>query len=64
MTRFERDLQKAIAGNEIEVITARRVEIKTLKDELGKCKNNFRSHALFQEITRLKRELVNIEAQY
>jgi len=56
MTRFEKDLQRVIDGDEIEVITERRNEIQALKDELGRCKNNFRSECLAQEIASRRNE--------
>ena len=62
MTKFKRDLQEAIAGNERTIIEARRMEIKAMKDELCKCKNNFRSQCLYQDITKRSNELVAIEA--
>lgn len=64
MTRFERDMKDAFAGDEREIITERRKAIKSLEKELGYCKNGFRSQCLFQEITKLRHELAQIETQF
>lgn len=60
MTRFERDRQEALAGNERAVITRRRRELEELI-KLGKsCKNSFRSLCIAQDVVRLERELNEI----
>lgn len=61
MTRFEKDYEDARTGNEIEVITKRRAEIKKLTYEGKSCKNAFRRTCIAQEVVRLKDELSRIE---
>ena len=56
MTRFQKDLKDALAGNEIEVLTRRKVEIEKLMTEGKACKNAFRRTCIAQEVTRLTRE--------
>lgn len=56
MTRFQKDLKDALAGNEIEVLTRRKVEIEKLMAEGKACKNVFRRTCIAQEVTRLTRE--------
>lgn len=60
MTRFEKDKAEALAGNEIEVITRRRAELKRLENEGKSCKNSFRRLCIAQEYARLKDELDEI----
>ena len=60
MTRFEKDKADALAGNEIEVITRRRAELKRLENEGKSCKNAFRRLCIAQEYARLKDELDEI----
>ena len=54
MTRFEKDLKDALAGNEVEVLTRRKAEIDKLTAE-GKARKNRRT-CIAQEIARLTRE--------
>lgn len=56
MTRFEKDLKDALAGNEIEILTRRKAEIDKLTAEGKACKNAFRRTCIVQEIARLTRE--------
>ena len=54
MTTFERDYKDALEGNEIEVLTRRKEEIKRLMQEGKACKNGFRRQCIAQEVGRLK----------
>lgn len=56
MTRFERDLQDALDGNEIEVLKKRKAEIERLTAEGKACKNGFRRQCLAQEVAKLTAE--------
>ena len=56
MTRFERDLKKALEGNEIEVLKRRKAEIDRLTAEGKACKNSFRRTCIAQEVARLTKE--------
>jgi len=56
MTRFEKDLKDALAGNEVEVLTRRKAEIDKLTAEGKARKNAFRHTCIAQEIARLTRE--------
>ena len=56
MTRFEKDLKDAHAGNEIEILTRRKAEIDNLTAEGKACKNAFRRACIAQEVTRLTRK--------
>ena len=49
MTRFEKDLKDALAGNEIEILTRRKAEIDKLTAEGKACKNAFRRTCIAQE---------------
>ena len=64
MTRFEKDLQAALAGDEIAVITKRENEIINLKNQLGKTKNNFRAQCIVQEISKLQSQLAQIQNNF
>ena len=64
MTRFERDLQDAKNGNEIEVLTRRKVEIERLTAEGKACKNSFRIKCIAQEVARLKAEYNKIDSLF
>ena len=64
MTRFEKDLAEAKNGNEIEVLTRRKKEIKRLTDEAKKCKNSFRVQCIAQEVARLTNEYHKIESLF
>ncbi len=64
MTRFERDLKDALEGNEIEVLTRRKAEIKKLIDEGKTCKNSFRRTCIAQEVVRLQREYEAISENF
>lgn len=64
MTRFERDLKDALAGNEIEVLTRRKAEIEKLTKECNACKNRFRRQCIAQEVAKLTREYNEIDANF
>ena len=64
MTRFEKDMRDALEGNEIEVLTRRKAEIKKLTDEGKACKNGFRRACIVQEVVRLQREYEAISANF
>lgn len=64
MTRFERDLKDALAGNEIEVLTRRKAEIEKLTKEGKACKNRFRRQCIAQEVAKLTREYNEIDANF
>lgn len=64
MTRFERDLQDAKNGNEIEVLTRRKAEIERLTAEGKACKNSFRIKCIAQEVARLKAEYNKIDSLF
>lgn len=64
MTRFEKDLQDALSGNEIEVLTRRKAEIERLKHDLRWCKNGFRRECISQEIARLTKEYNKIDENF
>ena len=64
MTRFERDLKDALAGNEIEVLTRRKAEIEKLTKECKACKNGFRRQCIDQEVAKLTREYNEIDANF
>lgn len=61
MTRFERDLQAAKAGDEKEVIIRRRAELAKLITEGKTCKNSFRMKCIAQDVAKLRAELAIIE---
>ena len=64
MTRFERDLKDALEGNEIEVLTRRKAEIKKLTAEGKACKNAFRRTCLAQEVAKLTEEYRKISENF
>lgn len=64
MTTFEKDLRDALEGNEIEVLTCRKAEIKRLTDEGKACKNGFRRQCIAQQIARLQAEYDRIDANF
>lgn len=64
MTRFERDLQDAKSGNEIEVLTRRKAEIERLTAEGKACKNSFRIKCIAQAVARLKAEYNKIDSLF
>ena len=64
MTRFEKDLKEALEGNEIEVLTRRKAEIKKLTAEGKTCKNGFRRTCIAQEVARLTREYNAISEKF
>ena len=64
MTRFERDLQDALSGNEIEVLKRRKAEIERLEHDLRWCKNSFRRQCISQEIERLTKEYNKIDENF
>ena len=64
MTRFERDMNDAKKGNEIEVLTRRKAEIEKLTAEGKACRNGFRIKCIAQEVARLKAEYNKIESLF
>ena len=64
MTRFEKDLKEALEGNEIEVLSRRKAEIKRLTKEGKSCKNAFRRQCIAQEVVRLTREYNKIDSHF
>lgn len=64
MTRFEKDLQDALNGNEIEVLKRRKAEIEKLTAEGKACKNGFRRTCIVQEVARLTKEYNEISEQF
>lgn len=64
MTRFERDINDAKEGNEIEVLTRRKAEIEKLTAEGKACRNRFRIKCIAQEVARLKAEYNKIESLF
>ena len=64
MTRFERDINDAKEGNEIEVLTRRKAEIEELTAEGKACRNGFRIKCIAQEVARLKAEYNKIESLF
>lgn len=64
LTRFERDLQDALGGNEIEVLQKRKEEIEKLKHDLVWCKNGFRRQCIQQEIDRLTKQYDEIDSHF
>lgn len=64
MTRFERDINDAKEGNEIEVLTRRKAEIEKLTAEGKACRNGFRIKCIAQEVARLKSEYNKIESLF
>lgn len=56
MTKFERDLQDALNGNEIEILKRRKAEIEKLTAEGKACKNGFRRQCIAQEVAKLTAE--------
>lgn len=64
MTRFDIDMNQAMNGNEIEVLTRRKAEIDRLKAESRTCKNGFRRQCIAQELERLNAEYDKIDSQF
>lgn len=64
MTRFERDLQEALNGNEIAVLAKRKKELESLRRELLASKNNWRAQCLTQDLRRLQAEYDLISANF
>ena len=64
MTRFERDYNEAMNGNEVAVIKRRQAEINNLTSEGKVCKNAYRAKCIAQEVVRLQRELAEIQAEF
>ena len=63
-TKFERDMQSALEGAGVEVITTRREEIEDLTKKLNKCKDAAICKVRYQEIMELKAELEQIESLF
>lgn len=64
MTKFERDLRDALAGNEIEVLKRRKAEIKKLTKECKACKNELLRQCIAQEVAKLTREYNEIDSNF
>ena len=64
MNKFERDLNDALNGNEIEVLTRRKTEIENLIKEGKACKNDFKRQCIAQEVVRLQREYNKINSNF
>ena len=66
MTKFERDLRTIITeGDDArEILVKRASEIDKLTDELRACRNGFRAKCIKQDLTRLKREYNELEANF
>lgn len=64
MTRFEKDLQDALNGNEIEILKRRKAEIEKLTAEGKACKNVFRRQCLAQEVAKLTEEYSAISENF
>lgn len=64
MTKFEKDLQEALAGYSVQVLVRRKREIDNLKRELSVTKNSFRRTAIQQEIDRLTKEYNDIDTRF
>lgn len=64
MTRHERDFKDAQEGNEIEVLTRRKIKLDRLYREGRACRNNFRMKCIAQEYIRLKAEYDKIDALF
>ncbi len=64
MTRFERDIQDALEGNEIEVLKRRADELDRILEQLRCCNNGFRRKCLRQEWDRLKAQYDKIDEMF
>ena len=64
MTRFEKDMAEALAGNEIEVLTRRKAEIARLTAEGKSCKNGYRRQCIAQDVARLTAEYDEISNRF
>ena len=64
MTKFERDLRDALAGNEIEILKRRKAEIENLTKEGKACKNEFLRQCIAQEVAKLTREYNEIDSNF
>lgn len=61
MTLFERDYKAALDGDEFEVLTRRKAEIKDLEKQLRECRNGFRAQCIAQELDKRKKEYDKID---
>lgn len=64
MTTFERDLQDALSGNEIEVLKRRKAQLEKLTAEGKACKNGFRRQCIAQEVAKLTVEYKAISEKF
>lgn len=64
MTRFQRDMEAALAGDEQRVLTERKAEIQKLMHEVKTVKNKFRQMCIAQDIARLKAEYEVIDSKF
>ena len=64
MTRFEKDMNEALAGNEIEVLKRRKAELERLTAEGKGCRNGYRRQCIAQEVARLTAEYNEISNRF
>ena len=64
VTKFDKDLRRALDGDEREIIKERQDELANLRRELRATKNGFRAQCLMQEIARRQSELVEIKSYF
>ena len=64
MTRFEKDLNEAMNGNEIEVLKRRKAELARLTAEGKSCKNGFQRQCIAQEVARLTAEYRELDRRF
>ena len=64
MMRFEKDMNEALAGNEIEVLKRRKAELERLTAAGKGCKNGFRRQCIAQEVARLTAEYNEISNRF
>ena len=64
MTRFEKDMNEALNGNEIEVLKRRKAELERLTAEGKSCKNGFRRQCIAQEVAKLTVEYNEISSRF
>ena len=64
MTRFERDLNRVLNGEDIIVLKERKAELDNLNKTLKSCKNSFRAQCIMSDITRLTKEYDMISEQF
>jgi len=64
MTRFEKDMNEALNGNEIEVLKRRKAELERLTTEGKGCKNAFHRQCIAQEVAKLTAEYNVIDRKF